>query len=161
MKGRPFRDHLYLAANVQMLSTQPLSIDFSPMIGYRFNKLFLAGIGGNYRQTFKDSIPMLSPSVLGYKAFASYDLLRSFFMYGEFDRNSPGLSKAENGVKRVWKNAAFVGIGRRFIIHPKLEVTLLFMYNFLHENNDLVYPNAWNVKVGFQSSELGFLKRRK
>jgi hypothetical protein len=39
--------------------------------------------------------------------------MRDFFAYGEFDRNSSGFEKREGSSERIWKNAAFLGIGRK------------------------------------------------
>ena len=158
LEGRRFRERLYLAGNFQVLNLDPFSIDLSPMIGYRFNTRFLAGVGANYRQSFTDSIPSFSPTVFGYKAFTSYDVIKNFFAYAEFDRNSPGVKKTETGSQLLWKNAAFAGIGRKFMIRPKIEMTIVMMYNFLHESRDPVYPKAWVVRVGLQTSELGLFK---
>jgi hypothetical protein len=160
LEGRRFRERLYFAGNFQVLNLDPFSIDLSPMIGYRFNTRFLAGIGANYRQSFKDTIPSFSPTVFGYKAFTSYDVVKNFFAYAEFDRNSPGVKRTEAGSQLLWKNAAFAGVGRKFMIRPKLEMTVLMLYNFFHDIKDPVYPRAWNVRVGFQTSELAFFKAK-
>jgi hypothetical protein len=85
-------------------------------------------------------------------------VLRNFFVYGEFDRNSPGRKASENGSARVWYNAAFVGVGRKISVHKNLEMTLLMMYNFIKAPNDPIYPRAFAVKMGFQTSELAMRK---
>lgn len=158
LKGRSFRERLYFSGNFQLLSLEPFSIDWSPMIGYRFNTKFIAGVGGNYRQSFGDSIPTLSPNVMGAKAFASFDVFRNFFAYAEYDRNSIGIQKTETGTKRLWKNAAFLGIGRKLRLHRKLEVTAICMYNFLYEHPDPVYPKRWTFRIGVQTTDLAFFK---
>jgi hypothetical protein len=159
LSGKSLQQRLYLASNLQVISLNPVSIDFSPVVGYRFNTGFIAGIGGTYRQTFSDTIPVVAPVVFGYKLFTSYDVLNNFFAYGEIDRNSPGVEKNENESKRIWKNAAFLGVGRKFMVSARVEMTVVMMYNFLHENFDPVYPKAWVVRVGFQGSQLAFLKK--
>jgi hypothetical protein len=161
LKGKTFKERLVFAGNFQIMSFEPFTIDLSPSLGYKINRNFVVGLGGNYRQTFSlDTIPKLSPSVIGYKGFVSYEVLKSFFAYGEFDRNSPGLRRLETQGPREWKNAAFVGIGRRFSVHKKIEMTVLMMYNILHKNNDPIYPRPFVVKVGFQTSELAMLKKK-
>jgi hypothetical protein len=160
LKGKSFKERLYVAGNLQVVSVNPVSLDFSPMLGYRITRDLVAGIGGNYRQSFADTIPTFSPTVFGYKAFASYDLVKNFFAYAEFDRNSPGLKHTETSRQRIWKNAAFLGLGRKFMISPKVEMTIVMMYNFLHEHPDPIYPKPWNIKIGFQTSELAFFKAK-
>lgn len=160
LKGRTFKERLVVASNFQMISLQPVAIDFSPLLGYRINSLFAVGIGGLYRQTFKDSIPRLSPQVVGYKIFTSYNVARSFFVYAEFGRNSPGVKVEEYHTTRIWKNAMIAGVGRRFLIHKKVEMTMLVAYNFFHQPYDPIYPQPLIVRVGFQLSELAMLNKR-
>jgi hypothetical protein len=158
LKGKPVRERLYFASNFQLLSLTPLNIDFSPMAGYRFNKKFVTGLGFNYRQSFRDSLPTLSRDVLGYKIFSSFDVVKSFFAYGEFDRNVLGIHNPEGPLRPQWKNAAFLGIGRKIRVHPRFEMTMMFLYNFLREYPDPIYPNRWNVRIGIQTSALGMFK---
>jgi len=142
-------------------SIDPLAIDFSPQVGYKLNRKFVIGIGGTYRQSFGDSVPSLAPTVFGYKAFSSYEVVSSFFAYTEYDRNSPGIKKEEGKSVRMWNDALFLGAGRKFTVHPKIEMTLIIAYNFLHQLSDPIYPKPWMVKVGFQTSELAMLKNRR
>src|SRR5579859_8167495 len=102
LKGRTFKERLVVAGNFQLLNTTPVTLDFSPIAGYKFNSKWSAGIGMNYRQTFSNNPTTsvkLSPSVFGVKVFASYDVAKGFFAYTEFDRskiihttNEPGVS---------------------------------------------------------------------
>jgi hypothetical protein len=159
LKGRPFRERLLIATNFQIIATQPFSIDLAPMIGYKFNSKFSAGLGGTYRQTFKDSIPSLSPNVWGLKSFISYDVFKTFFAYGEGDLNTPGLKSIEGKSFRIWSPAVFIGIGKRFNLHKNVDVTTIVLYNFLSKNRDSIYPEPLIFRVGFQLSELALKKR--
>lgn len=161
LKGRSFKERLYLAGNFQLLTLEPVSIDFSPLVGYRINKKFVAGIGANYRQTFGDSAALLAPQVLGYKAFTSYDVVRNFFVYGEFDRNTSGVQYASDIASLTWRNAAFLGAGRKLTLHKRAEMTVIFMYNFLYKHPDPVYPRKWMISLRFQTSDVAFLKPEK
>src|SRR5260370_36473550 len=120
LRGRTFKERIVLAANFQELSYKPIMVDFSPSAGYKFNSRFVVGMGGLYRQTFKDSAFRLSPQVIGYKVFSSYDVIKSLFAYAEFARNSPGLKVQDNRTERIWKNAMIAGIGKKFVIDPKI-----------------------------------------
>ncbi|MEI9917650.1 MAG: hypothetical protein WDO14_02485 [Bacteroidota bacterium] len=160
LAGKSFREHLVIAANFQVLGLDPVSFDFSPQLGYKFNTKLAVGIGGTYRKTFNDSIPTLSPTILGYKTFVSFNAYRSFFLYGEYDRNSPGAVRLENTYKRIWRPAAFLGVGRTFSVHKKIDMTVAALYNFLYEHGDPIYPRPFVVRFGFQLSELALLKRK-
>ncbi|RAW00578.1 hypothetical protein DQQ10_13345 [Pseudochryseolinea flava] len=156
LADRSFRERLYVALNFQLPSIDPLTIDLSPAIGYKFNARFIAGIGGTYRQSFTDSMPKLAATVFGYKSFASYEVVRQFFVYGEFANNATRHFRLESAAKTKWTSAAFAGIGRKFLLHPKLESTMVVLYNFLYKKDDPVYPSRWAVRIGFQTSALSF-----
>jgi hypothetical protein len=160
LKGKSLTERLVVAANFQMISPKPLSLDLSPMLGYKINRFFAMGIGGLYRKTFTDSIPNLSPQIIGYKAFISHDVARNFFGYAEFGRNSPGLKTEEGRTFRIWKNAFIAGVGKKMLIHKNIEMTMLVGYNFFRQANDPVYPRPLVVRAGFQLSELALLKRK-
>lgn len=150
LQGRTIKERIVLGGDFQVIGLKPFTLDLSPLIGYRFNRKFNTGIGGNYRKGFGDSIPAIAPNVIGYKAFVSYDILTDFFAYGEFTRNSPGTQRSETFSTRTWKNATFAGIGRKFRLRQKLEMTTSFLYNFLYDNHDPIYPKRWNFRIGFR-----------
>jgi hypothetical protein len=150
LKGESLGKRLVIGGNFQVVTLQPFSVDVSPSIGYKFSRKLMAGIGGNYRQTFGDSVEGVSRDVVGYKGFIAYDILKNFFAYGEFDRNLPGLPRGERLSNWQWRDAAFLGLGRKVVIHPKVEMTAVFVYNFLYEHPDPVYPKRWSFRVGFQ-----------
>ena len=162
LQGKSFKERLYLAGNFQVLSLKPVSFDFSPMIGYRFNTRLVAGVGGNYRKTFGDvdSLSRFASDMLGYKAFVSYDVLRDFFAYTEFANNTTGAGQTESSFERIWSTSFLLGAGRKFAIHPKIEMTIVVLYNFTRKPGDTVYPSPWVVRFGFQLSELALLKRK-
>jgi hypothetical protein len=160
LNGKTFGERLVLAANFQLLTLDPVSIDFSPQVGYKFNSRLALGVGGTYRQTFTNTSVSFAPDVFGYKGFVSYEVISSFFAYGEYGRNSPGLEVAEGTSQRIWKDALFVGAGRRFSIHKKVDMTVTALYNFMHETGDPIYPRPFVVRFGFQLSELALLKKK-
>lgn len=160
LKGRTFKERLVIASNIQILNINPASADLSPLLGYKFNSRLAAGIGGYCRLTFKDSIAIMAPKVFGYKTFLSHDVLNSFFIYGEFTRSTPGVAANETGVHRIWKNALFVGIGKKFSVNSKINMTLTLVYNIIHKNFDSVYPKPFAVRIGFQLSDIALLKKK-
>jgi hypothetical protein len=94
----------------------------------------------------------VATDMLGYKGFVSYDVVKNFFAYGEFDRNLIGAPKLESLNASTWKNAAFIGVGKKFRVHPKVEMTSVVVYNLLFDYPDPVYPKRWNFRVGVQRS---------
>ncbi len=160
LKGRTVRERLVIATNFQMLNIDPFTIDMAPQVGYRFNSLLSMGIGGIYRKTFKDTIPSLSPEVFGYKGFVSYDVVKSFFAYGEYAQNSPGVKVQEGVSKRIWMPAALLGVGKKFAVHKKVDMTVTALYNFLYKNGDTLYSRPFMLRVGFQLSDVALLKNK-
>ncbi len=159
LKGRTLLERLQIGGNFQVISLQPISIDFSPQLGYKFNSRFVVGAGGLYRKTFSDSLKSIAADVIGYKAFTNYQF-GSLFLSGEFGRNSPA-PKVEESAKRLWENSMVIGIGRSFHITPKIEMLLMGGYNLLYDHKDTVYPRPWVIRVGFRSSELAFLNKNR
>jgi hypothetical protein len=159
LQGRPLRQRLVAASNFQIISLQPVSIDLAPQLGYRFNSRLTGGVGGHYRQTFVDSIPRMAPRVIGLKGFVSYDLVKQFFAYSEYDRNSTGVKIQEGKAHRNWETAYLIGVGRKLALTPKLDVTIVALYNLGHHSTDQVFNRPFVVRFGIQTSETAFLKK--
>jgi hypothetical protein len=158
MKGKPFGERLMIATNFQFLTLDPLVIDFSPAVGYRFNTKFTGGIGGTYRQTFsRDSLNVLAPKVWGYKGFLSYDVFSNFYGYAEFSRNARR-KDAETGNKIIWNEALILGLGRNIKLYKTIDMTVLVAYNVINQKNDPVYPRPLIVRIGFQTTRFSLSK---
>ncbi len=162
LKGSPVRERLVIGGHFNIVSTHPLSIDFSPQLGYKFNTRFFVGVGVNYRTTFGDSIKTsyyVSPSNTSYKAFISYDVIKSFYAFGEWEKS--GISRASNDkTSKQWKDNYFIGIGKRFLVLPKLYFTMAVLYNLNGEDQNPVHPYRFQVRTGFQLSEAALAKKK-
>jgi hypothetical protein len=162
MKGKTFFEHLAIGGNFNIVSTKPFSIDFSPQIGYKFTTRFHVGLGMNYRFTCGDSIKhgnYVSPKSISYKSFANYDVIKSFFAYAEFDRGVIHQGSNDSG-KKAWKNNYFIGAGRRILVHSKLYFTITALYNLNDEDKNPIHPRRFQMRFGFQLSELATRKER-
>ena len=162
LKGKTWHERIVLGGNFNIVSTSPFSLDLSPLVGYRFNTKFYAGIGANYRQTFGDSlryINYISPTNTSVRAFASYDLIKNFFAYAEAE--AAGLKiKSKESIANGWRYNYFMGLGKKLLIHPKVFMTITAIYNLNGENNNPAYPQKFQVRLGFQTSDLAFRKRK-
>lgn len=162
MQGKSFWEHLIIAGNFNIISTKPLSIDFSPQVGYKFTTNFFVGLGMNYRFTFRDSIKnnfYVSPSNTSLKLFANYEFIKSFYVLAEWEK-SPTASGAGDNHTKHWEDNYFLGVGRRFLVHPKLYVTLTALYNFNNEQSNPIHPKRFQLRIGFLLSELAIRKKR-
>ncbi|MBL7832868.1 MAG: hypothetical protein JNK18_02895 [Cyclobacteriaceae bacterium] len=158
--GKSFKQRLYIAANFQVLSFKPVAFDFSPVIGYRINTRWVAGTGIHWRKTFDDSLAIAATNALGYKVFTSYDIFRNFFAYAEFSHTAISQTRKEGETLRTWQPAALAGLGRKFTLHPKLEMTVVVLYNFIHDDDNRLYTSPWIIRFGFQASRLVFFKKK-
>jgi hypothetical protein len=162
MQGKTFWEHLVIGGNFNIVSTKPVSIDLSPQLGYKFTTRFSLGLGFNYRHTFSDSIKnswYVSPVNTAFKAFTSYDVLSGFFAYAEWERS--GVAQKSNDLSnRYWRNNYFVGVGKKIPIHPKIYLNTMFLYNLNNDNRNSAYPRRFQIRLGFQLSELATRKNR-
>jgi hypothetical protein len=160
LEGKTFFERIVIGGTFNVVSTSPISIDFAPQVGYRFTSLFTVGVGMNYRATFGDSINYtwhVSSRNIAVKPFVSYEFINSWFFYGEAQFSS--LGKDEEG-KSVWNANCFIGIGKKFLVHPKLHMTLTGLYNLNSETQNQLYPQRFQIRVGFQTSDLAFRKKQ-
>lgn len=162
MKGKTFFEHLLIGGNFNVLSTEPFSIDFSPLIGYKFTTKLSMGLGMSFRYTYSDSIKnkfYISPRNTSYKTFVNYDVIKGFFAYGEWEKSGIRASSNDKSNK-TWKDNYFVGVGKKFLVHPKLYLTLTALYNLNNEENNPVHPRRFQMRLGFQVSELATRKKK-
>jgi len=99
LKNEPLKRRFRYGLGFQVHRTDPISIDLSPNLLYRFNKLFSAGLSGTYRANLqienKGAVARNTvQDVYGAGAFAQYRLsfikpgskwLGGFFAHAEFE----------------------------------------------------------------------------
>lgn len=162
MEGKTFWERLVIGGNFNVVSTKPVSLDFSPQLGYKITSRFHVGAGLSYRHTFSDSIQhswYISPRNTSYRVYTNFDVIKDFYVYGEWE--CAGLQSDKNDqLNKTWTNNYLVGAGRRFLVHPKLYLTLTALYNLNNEKQNPTYPHRFQVRVGFQTSDLAFRKKK-
>ena len=163
LKGKTFMEHIVIGGNFAVQSTDPIAVDMSPIIGYKFNKKLYAGLGMNYRHTFSDSLKgswYVSPSNTSFRLFVNYTFFRNYFAYTEVERAGLKLKENSETKSNIWRTNYFIGGGRKILIHPKLHLTVTALYNLNNERNNPAYPRRFQVRIGFQTSELAFRKKK-
>lgn len=145
-----------------MISTDPVSLDISPQLGYKFTTRFNVGIAASYRYTFNDSIKhgwYVSPTNTAFRMFTNYDVIKGFFATAEWEL--AGIKSSKNDqLQKQWVNNYFVGGGKKFLIHPKVYMTLIALYNLNGSDDNPSYPRRFQIRVGFQLSELATRKKK-
>lgn len=150
LEDEPLGKRLVFGGNFNLTETSPVSIDLSPLIGYRINKLFEVGITGLYRAQFnadKNGVNAEGENVYGYSAFVNHMVFKNFFGYMEGE-NISRVKIIQDQTKREWDQTLLIGIGRRFNIAKWLEMQAIITYNFLHDNRDGVYNSPIVFKTG-------------
>lgn len=162
LAGKTWRERIVVGGNFNVVSTSPFSLDLSPLAGYRFNTKFYAGIGFSYRQTFGDSLRYklyISPTNTSARIFVNYDLIKNFFAYAEIE--AAGLKvKNKEATAQEWRFNYFIGLGKKLLLHPKVFMTITAIYNLNSANNNPAYPQKFQIRIGFQTSDLAFRKKK-
>ncbi|MDN5215693.1 hypothetical protein QQ020_26685 [Fulvivirgaceae bacterium BMA12] len=154
LKGKPFKERLYVGANFQVINLDPFSIDFSPNLGYMFNKKFITGIGATYRQTFGEyeaGQTTLPENQYAFNAFVQHEVIKDFFAFATYEQsNRELLDQNTDRSTSAWVPGLMVGAGKTFNVHPRINTRMIVLYNFLHEPGESPYNSPWILKAGFQ-----------
>lgn len=138
LKGAPVKNRFFINGNVAIQSTDPFILDANIQLGYRWNKQISTGVGILLREQFSDrDSTALTGDAHGLSAFANYDILEGFFIYGEYQlvRNKSFFQEATQPVG--WQYAALLGAGRKFNITDKISLSVALLYDFNYKNNTL------------------------
>ncbi|MDN5203086.1 hypothetical protein QQ008_16980 [Fulvivirgaceae bacterium BMA10] len=161
LKGKPLKKRLILGATLQVHKGQPLGIDVSPQLGYKFTKNLSAGLGGSYRTAINDEERYLLTrelEVYGYRAWTKMKIWKGFFGYGEYENLRHGKKNHEPKQVNTWVSGAHLGIGRSHKFLGRIEGHMLLMYNWLHKGVS-PYRSAWNIRLGFVIGERNKLRK--
>ena len=166
MKGKPLGERLVLGGNFQLHPGDLVSLDISPIVGYRWTKLFRIGLGGTYRTTFDEKEKFLlsdEKEVFGYRGFVEHDVYKGFYAHGEYERlKGEGLSKKNIQQDRranTWRDGALLGLGKSYKIKNKIKGNVMVLYNFLYDEQSL-YNKPWNLRFGFELMGSGKQKKQ-
>jgi hypothetical protein len=160
LKGKTFRERLVLGGNFNIVSIRSVTVDLSPVLGYRVNTDWSFGIGGSARVSADNTVTPFLGESYGYKFFTSYDVIGNFFAFTEFNRNTAGSISTETGNIINWQNSLLMGGGKTLSVTRKVDMTVVALYNFFYEPGNPLYPRPFVVRFGFQLSENALLRRK-
>ena len=164
LKGKPFKERMVIGGNVQLVSSDPLIIDISPVVGYKIDKQFRIAIGATYRARLTEypQNSTIAPRgakdelTYGYRAFGEYSFWKGFYVHAEYERMSREFEikttsqTPTDQYERKWVEAALLGIGKSYSINNKVKGSISLLYNFIYNTKEQVYPNPWVFRVGFE-----------
>lgn len=163
LQGRPLDERIILGGNFDIQLADPVLVDLSPLVGFRLNKKLTAGLGGTYRVNLTFDSKSLNAQddnrVYGFNAFVSYDVIKQFFVYGQYDYL--GQKEHDQDIAeevQTWEPGFMAGIGRSFRMHPKITGTVMLLYNVVENHIKNPLGNRFQVRFGFQTNELTFKK---
>ena len=156
LKGQPLKRRLVIGGNFQIVTAEPVVIDISPLVGYRFNKVFHIAAGASYRARFSAASSTYIRTnfnrdelTYGYRVFANHKLWRALFIHAEYERMSREFKKAGTDLyERQWQNGGLAGLGIRYSVTNGVQGQATLLYNFLHDNNKQMYPSPWVFRFG-------------
>ena len=157
LKGRPLKDRIYFGGNVALQSTDPIITDVDVQVGYKFNRDFVAGAGFKWRETFnnEDKTSALTEDAHGYSFFCSYDIIKGFFAYAEYAAVIDQPIFNESSTAGNWQYEYLLGVGRKFRLLKFVDLTVMFLYDFNHQHNNL-HPRPFVMKVGYRITGFPF-----
>ena len=162
LAGKPLGERVTLGGNFQILRGNPIAADLSPLIGFRWTKKWLLGIGGTYRVTLSQENKLsylVDQDVMGYQSFAEYRLIKGFYLHGSFERMATRTDPKVEDESWQWVNGGLAGLGKSYRLTKKIKGNALILYNFFYESGKSPYPRAWMIKMGFQLNNLSALKK--
>jgi len=165
LQGRPLDERFVFGGNFSVQIGEPIKVDLSPIIGYKIIKPLTLGVGGTYRVDIgydPNKTTQYNNQVYGYNGFISYDIIKQFFAYAEFDYMAGVKSDTLTDAKTtVWQPAVAAGIGRSFKVHAKLTGTVMLLYHVINSPIKNPSGNPFQIKFGFQTNALTFKKIKK
>jgi hypothetical protein len=151
MEGFPLKRRLSLGGNIQLVTKDPAIISGDLKLGYRANKKWTLGVGAVLREQFGISEQKLDVKgdSFGYSFFVDYQVWQSFFAYGEYQQliNRKPVETL-NINESSWQKSYLLGIGRTFSIASRLRLSVTWLYDFNHLNNNLT-KRPWNIRFGY------------
>jgi len=134
-------------ANFQMNPGLPVSVDLSPLIGYRVNAMWTIGSGGSIRYNLDPKENFRPPNggniVYGFRIFNQHRIVKSIYLHAEWEAFSKPV-----GAKRIWDRQALAGIGKEFAVFKSVKGSVTILYNFLH-HDDSPYMKPVVFRFGF------------
>ncbi|MFW5879919.1 MAG: hypothetical protein ACOCUV_03755, partial [bacterium] len=147
VKAKP-KNRITWGTNFQFNPGDPVSVDLSPMLGYRFTTRLSLNLGASLRYQLDRANDFKPPTndnvVYGYRLFTEYKVIRSFYAHLEWERYSRPV-----GENRDWANALMAGIGKQFAVTKTIQGNVVVLYDFLN-NQQSAHNNAFIIRFGFR-----------
>jgi len=153
LEGKGLRKRLVLGGNLQISRQEDYTgIDFSPVLGYRWNKRYMWGIGGTYRAKVNEDERSLikDEQVYGGRFYMEYSFLTRFFLHGEYELISHAkVDTNTDNIYRLNSPGAMLGAGINYNFMKSIKGSIMVLYNFLHDPLTSPYDKPFMFRFGF------------
>jgi hypothetical protein len=153
LEGKGLGKRLVLGGNLQISRQEEYTgIDFSPALGYRWNKRYMWGIGGTYRAKVNEDERSVikGEQVYGGRFYMEYSILSRFFLHGEYELMSHAIIDPQTDlVNRVNAPGAMLGAGIYYNFMKNIKGSVMILYNFLHDPATSPYDKPLMFRFGF------------
>lgn len=144
-----FRDRLFLGGNIGLSFGDINYVELSPLVGYVINNRASAGIGVTY-QYLEFVRTRVSSSVYGGRIFSRYTVFPNVFAHAEYEQLNLQFFRPKDGkVVREWVPGLLLGGGYFQPFGRRGGVTLMLLYNLLHDPVRSPYPSEIILRAGF------------
>lgn len=138
------KDKLFIGGNFGLQLGEQSFVELSPSIGYRVTDRLWPGLGLNY-QYYSDNRwgQRNSQSIIGWRGFASYQILDFMVAYGEYENLHLRYSGQQLFISNLW-----LGMGLRQWMgdNSALDIYLVRNSNF-GPIQQAFYGSRWNIKM--------------
>lgn len=138
LEGVPFKERIYVGGDLGLNFGTTTVINIAPIVGYRLNKQWSAGLGAKYIYfRYRDPFSgwQYSNSMYGGSVFSRYLIGQNFLLHGEFETiNTEVYEPFVGGISREWVNMAFVGAGYRQGM-GNTYFQLMALYDIINDRN--------------------------
>lgn len=145
------KDRIFVGGNLGLQFGTITNIEVSPLVGYRFNNKFSAGLGLTYIY-FKQEIPGFEDfesNIYGYRFFTRYNIQQQFYATAEYENLSlEFLNSTDLSIRREWVPGAFIGGGYFQPLGRRAGLNLSVLYNVLFDDQKSPYNSPWVFRVG-------------
>ncbi|HLF32878.1 MAG TPA: hypothetical protein VI583_01495 [Cyclobacteriaceae bacterium] len=155
MKRNSLRDESFIrrlapGGYFNFLTSEPITIDFSPEVGYELNRNFRAGVKAEMRVTLgRQGITnfLIPEKMAGFGFYCSHKIILGIIARVEYESLYAEKMNADNQIITSHSNGLLAGIGKEFRIRKGISGSVFFYYNTLHSDQS-PRPGPWQVKFG-------------
>lgn len=160
LQGAPLKERIVFGSNFMVGKGNPFTVDLAPLVMYKFNKVFWAGISGSYKASIKyeeRSVRTNAQDVIGFSALARHMVTKGFFGYVEFETKGSTVSFKDYNWNhlptREWQPGLLAGLGKQVTLHRKFKGAVIVTYNFL-ESGKRFSRSPFEIKFSFFLDDL-------